>query len=297
VRPGTDDKILTGWNALMLAALAEAGRYLGRLDYVQAAQKNARFLLDNLVVEGRLMRSWREPSEPHPGPLQKKSAFGEGAREGKARHKAYLEDYAALVLGLLALYQSDANPEWYAAAVRLAEEMIAHFDDAAGGFYDTRDDAEALLFRPKELQDNATPSGGALAACALLQLAAYGELAEWRDQAEQMLAAVLELMARHPTAFAQWLCAADFAQGPVVEVALVGDAAAPQTTSLRDGLWQRYQPRQVTAQSGFPPASGSPPLLLDRPLKDDLPTAYVCRGFVCRQPVNTVQEMLAQLDG
>lgn len=270
--PRTDDKILVSWNALLLAAFAEAGRYLHRPDYLAAAQRNARFLLDNLYKEGRLMRAW--PSQ----------------------HNAYLEDYAALILGLLELYQSDANPEWYAAALRLSDEMIAHFANPAGGFFDTRDDHEALLFRPKDVQDNATPSGNALAASALLQLAAYGDRPEGRSRAEAMLGSIAELIGRHPTAFSQWLSAADFALGPEVEVAILGEAGDPQREALLRSLWGRYRPRQVAAISTYPPAPGSPALLQDRPLKDGQTTAYVCRGFVCRQPVNSAAEMAEQLE-
>jgi uncharacterized protein YyaL (SSP411 family) len=271
VRPGSDDKVLVSWNALMLAVLAEAGRYLHRPDYLAAAQRNARFLLEHLYPDGRLRRSWR------------------------ARHAAYLEDYAALILGLLALNASDGNVEWYAAALRLADDMAAHYADPDGGFFDTRADAEALLYRPKELQDNATPSGSALAACALLQLAAYGDRLEARQTAEAMLASMQALMGRHPTAFAQWLCAADFALGPVDEVALLGEISHPGMEALLNALWQRYRPRQVTARSTYPPAPGSPALLRDRPLKDGLPTAYVCRGSVCLQPTNAPDELEGQL--
>jgi uncharacterized protein YyaL (SSP411 family) len=191
--------------------------------------------------------------------------------------------------------------------------MVAHYADPAGGFFDTRDDAEALLYRPKDLQDNATPSGSALAACALLQLAAYGDRLDGRGRAEAMLGSMQELISRHPTAFAQWLQAADFALGPVHEVAVVGEAGHPLTAALLEALWKRYRPRLVAAISvnpalpghpsapgqpptlGAPPAPGAPALLNNRPLKDGLPTAYVCQGFVCLQPANSVEELERQL--
>jgi hypothetical protein len=297
VRPATDDKTLVSWNALMLAAFAEAGRSLERPDYLAAARRSAHFLLEYMVQDGRLVRAWRGPQPPP----QRTSSDGEGEGRGGGS-PAYLEDYAALVLGLLALYQADADVTWYAAALHLADEMNAHFTDPAGGFFDTRDDAEALLFRPKELQDNATPSGSALAACALLQLAAYGDRLDGRAVAETMLASMQELAGRHPTAFAQWLQAADFALGPIHEVAVVGDRDHPLMAALLGALWKRYRPRLVAAVSvnpatpGQPPAPGSPALLQHRPLKENLPTAYVCQGFVCRQPVNSVEEMESQLD-
>jgi uncharacterized protein YyaL (SSP411 family) len=276
VRPATDDKVLVMWNALMLKAFAEAGRYLNRADYLQAAVRNARFLLENLYMNNRLYRSWRE---------------------GQAKHNAYLEDYAALILALLALYQSDPNVEWYLSALNLADEMLQHFIDPDGGFFDTRDDHEALLVRPKDLQDNATPSGNALAATALLELAAYGDRPAWRTLAEDMLSSVYGAMLRYPTAFAQWLCAADFAVGPTYEVAIVGDPQRMETQALLNTLWGAYRPRQVTAFSSYPPPAAAPALLKDRPPINGLPTAYVCQGFVCRQPVNSPAEMEAQLTG
>ena len=200
-----------------------------------------------------------------------------------------------MILGLLSLYQSDPNPEWYASALRLADEMIAHFSDPNGGFFDTRDDHEALLVRPKDIQDNATPSGNALAVTALLEMSAYGDRVEWRDRAENMLDFIQNVALRYPTAFAKWLCAADFAEGPSHEVAIVGDPSDRKTQELVKTLWKDYHPRQVTAISAHPPPSGSPALLNDRPLLNDQPTAYVCQGFVCLQPTNAPSEMEVQL--
>lgn len=274
VRPGTDDKVLVGWNALALEAFAEAGRILQRQDYLHAAARNASFLLENLSSDGRLLRSWRA---------------------GQARHNAYLEDYASLSLALLALYQADHNPEWYTAALRLADEMVAHFADPAGGFFDTRADHETLLLRPKDIQDNATPSGNALALTALLKLSTYGDRPEWRNLAEGMLVVMLETAVRYPTAFAKWLNAADFALGPTSEVALLGALSDPRTQALLETLNRPFRPRQVAAVSAFPPPAGSPALLRDRPLLNEQPTAYVCQGFVCRQPVNTPPEFSDQL--
>jgi uncharacterized protein YyaL (SSP411 family) len=272
VRPGTDDKVLTAWNALMLAAFAEGARYMKRADYLEIARNNADFLLSQLYVDGRLLRSWRA---------------------GKAAHNAYLEDYAALILGLIALYQSDADVRWYAAAEKLAAEMQAHFADPAGGFFDTRDDHETLITRPKDEQDNATPSGNALAALALLQLAAYSGRGELYDTAAAMLGRMQATAARYPTAFAQWLCAASFASAGGREIAILGENNA----DLLAEVWRAWRPFDVAAASGHSPAAGSPALLADRPLKDGKPTAYVCRQFVCKLPVNTASELRAELEG
>ncbi|MCC6568813.1 MAG: thioredoxin domain-containing protein, partial [Anaerolineales bacterium] len=156
VRPGTDDKVLTSWNGLMLATIAEAARTVNetelQITYALLATRNADFLLSRLRPNGKLKHSWR----------------GE-----KTTGEVFLEDYAALILGLLELYQTDFNDRWFSAAKELADEMIEQFNDPAGGFFDTSKHGEALLLRPKDTQDNATPSGNALACEALLKLAAF----------------------------------------------------------------------------------------------------------------------------
>jgi uncharacterized protein YyaL (SSP411 family) len=275
IRPGTDDKVLTSWNALALIAFAEAGRYLKHTDYVDIARKNAEFLLSELYQGSRLLRSWR-------------------AR--RAEHNGYLEDYAALILGLLALYQSDPNVRWYSAAEKLSGEMIVHFHDQDGGFFDTRDDHEALITRPKDQQDNATPSGNSLAAMGLLQLSAYSGNGEWRDLAESMLAGIQVTAARYPTSFGQWLCAAQFAMAGGREIAIIGDESNAETNTLTEVTWTDWRPFDVVATSAFPPPQGSPALLANRPLKNGKSTAYVCRNFVCQLPVNTAGELAAQLN-
>jgi uncharacterized protein YyaL (SSP411 family) len=274
VRPTTDDKILTGWNGLALAAFAEAGRYLDRPDYLETAAECAHFLLNNLRTHEALLRSWRA---------------------GSARHTALLEDYAALVLGLLALYQSQPDPEWYTQALRLADEIPAHFANPDGGFFDTRDDHDPLLLRPADTQDNAIPSGSALAVAALLQIAEYGDRPEWHKMASDALAGVLEPALRFPTAFSRWLSAADFALGPVSQVALLGDPGLPGTLALRAKLWGRHRPRQVVAISPYPPSADSPALLKDRPLLNGQPTVYVCQNFTCQLPVTDPTGLAAQL--
>ncbi len=275
VRPGTDDKVLVAWNGLALIAFAEAARYLKRADYLQIARMNADFLLGELAQEDRLLRSWRA---------------------GQARHNAYLEDYAALILGLTALYQSDPDPYWFNSAVDLTQDMIAHFSDTEWGFFDTRSDHEALLTRPKDIQDNATPSGNSLAAHALLQMAEFTANGEWRDLAEHMLSEIQGIAVRYPTSFAKWLSAMLYAQTPVQEVAILGDPEAAQTEALVISVWEQFRPFLILAQDSYPPAQNSPPLLFDRTLMNAQPTAYVCQNFVCKLPVNGPQDLSEQLN-
>ena len=178
IRPGTDDKVLTFWNGLMLSTFAEAARIFENKEYLQIAQTNANFLLSSLRVEGKLRRAWRN---------------------GRAGNEVFLEDYAALVLGLIELYQTDFDNRWYDKAYSLTEEMINRFTDPAGGFFDTTSEAETVLRRPKELQDNATPSGNALAAEALFKMAAFSENEEWRQLAEKALGLVANYSSEYPT--------------------------------------------------------------------------------------------------
>lgn len=274
VRPATDDKVLVSWNALTLIAFAEAGRFLNRPDFVEIARKNAKFLLESMYQDGRLLRSWRA---------------------SLARHNAYLEDYAGMILGLLALYQSDPDPDWYKWALKLAEEMLTHFHDPAGGFFDTRDDHEQLVVRPKDTQDNATPSGNALAANALLQITTFGDHPEWRTIAEEMMAQIQSNVRQYPTAFAKWLQAIDFAIGSVREIAIIGNLEDQATQAMVTTTWNIYDPYRVVATSNYPPNPESPMLVKERKLIDDSPTAYICQNFVCKTPINDLYEYEKQI--
>jgi uncharacterized protein YyaL (SSP411 family) len=273
-RPATDDKILVAWNALALRAYAEAARLLNRPDYLQAAQKCADFLLRNLLSHGRLFRAWRS---------------------GMPRHSGFLEDYAGLILGLIELYQTDANLRWFQAALQLTQEMQSQFRDSEGGFFDTGHDQEPLITRPKEVQDNALPSGNALAAMALLALSSLDERSDWRVQAEGMLAALQDHLVRYPLAFGFWLQALDFALGPVRQIAIIGPLSAPQTQQFLAAVNRQYRPRTILAASAPGAGSESPALLNERRMIQEKPTAYVCQGFVCQTPVNTLEELLQQL--
>ncbi len=206
VRPGTDDKIITAWNGLMLAAFAEAAQVFGddlSRHYHIVATRNAEFLLTALRPEGQLRRAWRD---------------------GTTTDAVFLEDYAALILGLIELYQTDFNNKWFTFAVELADEMIEKFSDPDGGFFDTPHDGEALFIRPKDIADNATPSGNALACEALLKLAAFTDNGKYRDLAEQTLAIASDSALRYPLGFARWLSAAENAQGKTNQIAVLGEA-------------------------------------------------------------------------
>ena len=265
VWPGLDNKILTGWNGLMLRSFAEAARVLGRDDYRASAERTADFLLTTMNSGGRLLRSYRD---------------------GQAKLKGYLEDYANLGLALLELYQTTNNPRWFIAARQLADQMNDLFwDEEDRGFFSTGTDHEELVGRPKELMDNATPSGNSSAAELLLRLAAYTGEDSYRSRAETILRPLVPAMAEHPSALSQMLIALDFSIGPTYEVAIIGDPAAADTrapcllscSSSSDPTWCWLSPNQTTARQ-----SAQCHLLQERPQRNGAATAYVCQNFAER---------------
>jgi hypothetical protein len=258
----------------MLQSLAEAGAAFEDRGLLALAARNADFLLTALCPQGSLRHAWRA---------------------GQAGREVFLEDYAALILGLLALYQADFNPRWFQQAEKLAEQMLERFSDPQGSFFDTPAEAETVLTRPKDLQDNATPSGNALAAQALLKLAAFSGSEQYRTQAEAGLKLVSSMTSQYPSAFGAWLSAADFSLAKVKQVAIIGELSEPGMRTLLMRVRESYRPNLVLAVSAFPPAPGSPALLADRPMQAGQPTAYVCEGFVCNLPVTQPEELARQL--
>ncbi|HUP83459.1 MAG TPA: thioredoxin domain-containing protein, partial [Candidatus Limnocylindria bacterium] len=270
-QPARDDKVLTAWNGLAIAAFADAAAAFDEPRLADVAARAADLLLTRVRdADGRLSRSWKD---------------------GRALHAGTLEDYTHLADGLLALYQATFDERWFVAARDLADQVLAHFTDANGGFFDTADDHEALITRPKGLQDNAIPSGGAMAAEALLRLAAFTGEGKYRSAAEAAIGGVMAYTRRYPTAFAQWLNAFAFAAGDVVEIAIAGEPSSPEAQALLSVARAGYRPLSVLAAG----KSGAVPLLDERPLRDRRATAYVCRNFACRAPVTEPADLAAQL--
>ncbi len=273
VKPGRDEKILTAWNGLMLRSFAEAARYLERSDYLQVAATNAAFLLQALRKDGRLLRTYKD---------------------GRGRLNGYLEDYACLADGLLALYEASFATHWFSEARALMEQAIALFADTQnGGFFDTGSDHESLISRPKEMMDNATPAGNSVAADVLLRLAAFSGEQSYRQRAEAYLQPLTSIMLQHPQAFGCALGALDFALAASKEVAIIGDPAAVDTRSLLAVINRLYLPDSVLAgcAAGDSEAAEQIALLAERPLKDGKATAYVCQHFACQAPVNSAEEL------
>ena len=275
--PGRDDKLLTAWNAMMLRAFAEAGSLLGREDYIAVAVRNGEFLLEALRTDGRLLRTWKD---------------------GHAHIDAFLEDHALLAEAFTALYETTFDPRWLSEARVLADRMLERFWDAEqGAFYDTAQDAEPLVVRPRDTFDNATPSGNSSAVTALLRLSELAGDERYARVAHRVLESAAEQLGRFPGAFGYLCCALDFYLAPRQEVALVGGAAGPDTGALLGVVRSRWRPNTVVALR-TPDATGADgiPLLQDRTTLDGRAAAYVCERFACQRPTADPRE-LAQMLG
>lgn len=280
ISPLADRKVLTSWNGLALATMAEAGRVLGLFEDVVVGQvvdcyllatRNASFLLQHLR-QGYLYHSWYE---------------------GQPNSQTFLEDYASLIVALLELYQTDFDPKWYAPAKALTQEMLNLFGDGKGKLFDTLSSSE-LPFRPRQLEDNATPSGNALAVTALIMMSAFEGKQDWYDFAVKTLEQAASLIGLYPLSFAQWLIAADLALTPFQEIALVG----PSIESIHELLSvvrREWRPNTIVAASTIPIPQGSPALLENRLPIERQPTAYVCHHFICKQPITTPEGLAHQL--
>jgi uncharacterized protein YyaL (SSP411 family) len=264
IRPGLDDKVLTEWNALMLATLAEAAAATGDDGWLAMATANGEFLVEHLRrPDGRWLRSWQD---------------------GRARHLAYAADHAALVDAFTRLAEASGQSRWIDHAVETASAMIELFwDDERGGLFTAGHDADRLIARPKDLQDNATPAANSIAAVALLRLWALTGRDELRRRAEGIVALVGDMVAEHPTAFSHLVGAVELlADGPT-EIAVVGDRP-----DLVAEVHRRHLPTAVLAWGQPYPG----PLWEGRAEGN----AYVCRGYTCDLPASDPTTLAAQLD-
>ena len=279
VHPATDDKILAAWNAMAVAALAEAGRVLGEPAYVEAAVRAADFVLTHLRDDGgRLLRSWRN---------------GRGGRPG------FADDHALMADSCLVLYETTFELRWFEEARALCDELLRLFlDPERGGFFQTGSDAEALVVRPKELQDNAVPSGNSAAADVLQRLAHLTGEPGYERAAVEALRLIRDAMAGAPSGFGHALGVLDLYLSPVKEVAIVGDPEDEATRALvAEVTTERYLPNHVLAVAAPEDhrSREAVALLQDRPALDGRPTAYVCERFVCKLPVTDPQALAGQL--
>jgi len=265
-RPLLDDKVLTEWNGLMLASLAEAAASLDRDDWLAAAVENGRFLVDNLRgADERWHRSWQAEGQP------------------QARHAALAADHAAIVDGFTRLAEATGDGSWIAHASSVADTMLDHFWDVDnGGLFSTADDGEQLVARQKDLMDNATPSANSIAAVGLVRLGALTGEARYTNHAEQILRLLGRVIPQAPSAFSNAMAAVDMVANGITEIAVVGDRP-----DLVRAVTSRWLPNAVLAW-GKPYES---PLWEHR----EEGFAYVCRHYACQLPADTVDTLLAQL--
>jgi len=277
VKPYRDEKILTAWNGLMMRSFAEASRAFDRKDYLEIAVKNANFLLTKLRREGRLLRTHKD---------------------GESKLNGYLEDYAYVIDGLLALYEASFDLRWFEEAGALAETLIAQFWDAeAGGFFFTSADHETLITRTKDFYDNATPAGNSVAAAALVRLSLLTGVDRYRQMAETILRLMKPAMMRAPGAFGHLLSALDLFLASPYEIAIIGPPEAEEIRAMVNAVFKRYLPNKVVAFAPEPDSKASQiiKLLEGRVAIDGKAAAYVCRNFYCEAPATSAEKLAEAL--
>ena len=280
VRPHKDDKVLTDWNGLMLAALAKAARAFDEPRYAEAARRAADFVLTRLRrPDGRLLHRFRA---------------------GEAGIAAYADDYAFLAWGLLELYEATFDVRHLRAARALTDDLLEHFwDEEGGGLFFTADDAEGLLVRQKDSYDGAVPSGNSVAMLVLLRLGRITGRAEYEQRAEAIGLAFAGTVGQAPLAHTQLLVALEFAMGPSYEIVIAGQPDADDTRAMLKALRTHYAPNKVVLLR--PSGPGEPAIVRLAPfLKAHRPlggkaTAYVCEGYACKQPTTSEDELLKTL--
>lgn len=276
-RPATDDKILTAWNAMAIQAFAEAGRAFDEPRFIEASERCLRFILANLRrQDGRLLRSWRE---------------------GVPGRPAFCDDHALLASAFLTLYSTTGEIEWFREAVALGGTLVDLFHDPdRGGFFQTGADDDPLVLRPKELYDNAVPSGNSVASDVLQRLALLTGDRELEPIGLSAIRLVRDALGRAPTAFGHALVALDLYLGPSREVAIIGSLDHRRTHDLMSEVFrERFLPNVILAVAPEGALPDRPALLEDRPQVDGVPTAYVCQRFSCLLPVTRPEDLAKQL--
>jgi uncharacterized protein YyaL (SSP411 family) len=274
IRPGKDDKVLAAWNGLALSAFARGHRALGDLRYLEAAADLAAFLRRELWREGTLLRSWRR---------------------GEAHTPGFLEDYGAVMEGLVDLYEAGFDARWLRWAAELGEVLLERFEDPReGGFYGAEEGTRDLLFRQKPLFDGSLPSGNTLAARALLRLSRHLDRPDFRTSAERALRCAQPFLSRVPAGFAGLLSALDLALSPGVEVVVAGDPGDPRTQALLAAAQRPWIPGLTLS---LVQADPSLPLHQGRTPVHGAPAAYVCQDGTCRPPVDGPEALREALEG
>ena len=276
--PGKDRKVITEWNAMAIRTFAEAGILLNHSDYLRTAEESAQFILNNLIsTEGKLYRTWQN---------------------GKASQPATLADYAGLIAALNAVYNIAFDPHYYQSIRILFETMQKIFESQDALYFDAAVDVVDLIVRPRNLQDNAIPSGNAMAAYAHWLIANYDHDPAHIDRTQQMIAQIGKLASAYPTSFGFWLQIAGLITHTTQQIALVSDKGLPSLDPFLSIYRKAYRPFSIIAAryADHTAKSGLPAILDDRPTLNGKPTAYICQGFICRAPVTLPHDFEEQLD-
>ena len=275
VCPETDNKILTAWNGLMISAFAEASIILNNQAYADAAEKSAKFLLINLMNKNRLLRTFKD---------------------GKSKLNGYLEDYAFFIEGLLELHETTLNPSWLNHAVNISKTMIDLFwDIKTEQFYDTSGDHEDLVIRPRDIADNAIPSGASTACKVLLKLAVYLDDDQMRNIARLSMESAMPLITKAPIAAGEWLNCIEFHIDGSKEIVINGDFNDHGTKHLLSEVYRSFVPNKVILGINEEAAYDNFPLAASKNMLDGKPTAYVCKNYTCSLPVNEPTDLFKQL--
>ena len=268
--PARDGKVITAWNALAIGAFARAGSALGNPEYVAIARTCADFVLEHLVRDGVVHRIWNG---------------------GDAKIIGFLDDVANLGDALLMLYEATGEPRYFTASLRLCERIVGQYRDVDANYYDTAEDSEPLIVRPRTVDDNPVSAGQSVAAQLFCRMHAFTGDVRWREHAMEIIGPLTTVVARAPLAVAGLAAAMELAIGPMREIAIAGDPADVRTRALLGVAQRGFDPLLVLA---YGPAADVP-LLADRPPVDGAPAAYVCRGFVCRAPVTDADALAREL--
>ncbi len=280
IKPMRDDKILTSWNGMMLAAFAEAAAIFDDERYRRVAISNAEFILRELYRDGILLRTGKHSH----GTFTASSIPG------------FLEDYANLADGLLRLYAATFDLKWLTTADTIVSTMLRLFKDEEGKLFDTPYDGQALICRPCDNMDNATPAGNSVAVDVLLRLAVLTGKSKYRNVAETILKRMVGIMGQHPGAFGRALSAVDFAIGPTREIAIVGDTMNAELAQMVAAVQRLYMPNTVVQVStDSTEGTSNYPILRDKRALDGLPTAYICENYACQSPINDIETLLTNL--
>jgi len=280
--PHTDDKVLVAWNGLMISAYAQAARALGpdaarELDYLAIGEAAASYILDNMREDGRLLRS---------------------SQGGKAHLRAYVDDYAFFVAGLLDLYMASGNARWLDASIELQGQLDSHYADERGGYFMTADDHEALLTREKPSSDGAIPSGNSYAILNLLKLHQLTGKAEYKKSADAALRAFGESLRTNPMGLSEMLLAVDYRSDAVKQIVIVAPEGG-DTKAFRDIAGAAWAPNQVYVETTEGPKldalASRVPLVESKIAIADQVTAYVCEDTQCDLPTGDPDVLETQL--